>query len=37
MIYGASYVKLLMHENPLQGQVRGGWALEIETLLGPVI
>jgi hypothetical protein len=28
---------LLMRANPLRGQVGGGWALEIETFLGPVI
>jgi hypothetical protein len=27
---------LLMRANPLGGQVGGGWALEIETYLGPV-
>jgi len=27
---------LLMRANPLRGQVGGGWALEIETFLGPV-
>ncbi len=37
MIYTASYKMLLMRENPLRGQVGGGWALEIETFLGPVI
>ncbi len=26
----------LMHADPLRGQVGGGWALEIETFLGPV-
>jgi hypothetical protein len=26
----------LMWANPLQGQVGGGWAPEIETFLGPV-
>ncbi len=25
-----------MQANPLRGQVGGGWALEIETFLGPV-
>ncbi len=36
MIYTAPYVMLLMRANPLWGQVLGGWALEIETFLGPV-
>ncbi len=27
---------VLMREDPLRGQVGGGWALEIETFLGPV-
>jgi hypothetical protein len=31
MLYTAPYVILLMRENPLQGQVGGGWALEIKT------
>ncbi len=26
----------LMRADPLRGQVGGGWALEIESLLGPV-
>jgi hypothetical protein len=26
----------LMHADPLRGQVGWGWALEIETFLGPV-
>jgi hypothetical protein len=26
----------LMRANPLRGPVRGGWALEIESFLGPV-
>jgi hypothetical protein len=25
-----------LHADPLRGQVGGGWALEIETFLGPV-
>jgi hypothetical protein len=29
-------VMFLMQANPLRGQVAGGWALEIETFLGPV-
>jgi hypothetical protein len=33
-LYGP--VNLLMRENPLRGQVGGGWALEIETFLCPV-
>jgi hypothetical protein len=36
MIYTAPYVMLFMRANPLQGQVGGGRALEIETFLGPV-
>jgi hypothetical protein len=36
MIYTAPYVMLLMRPNPLRGQVGRDWALEIETLLGPV-
>ncbi len=35
MIYTAPYVMLLMRADKLQGQVGGGWALEIETFLGP--
>ncbi len=33
MIDMALYLILLMRENPLRGQVGGGWALEIETFL----
>jgi hypothetical protein len=29
-------VFVLMREDPLRGQVGGGWALEIESFLGPV-
>ncbi len=36
MIDTAPYSLLLMQANPLRGQVGGGWALEIETFLGPV-
>ncbi len=36
MICTALYVMLLTQENPLRGQVGGGWALEIETVLGLV-
>jgi hypothetical protein len=36
MIDSAPYTLLLMQANPLRGQVGGGWALEIETFLGPV-
>jgi hypothetical protein len=32
----ALYVMLLMRANPFRRQVGGGWALEIETFLGPV-
>ncbi len=35
MVSTAPYV-LLMRANTLRGQVRGGWALEIETFLVPV-
>ncbi len=31
MIYTAPYIMFLMRADPLQGQVGGGWALEIET------
>jgi hypothetical protein len=34
-LYGP-YVMLWMRENPLRGQVGGGWALEIQPFLGPV-
>ncbi len=36
MIFRAPYVMFWMHADPLRGQVGGGWALEIETFLGPV-
>ncbi len=36
MIYTSPYVIFLMSADPLRGQVGGGWALEIETFLGPV-
>jgi hypothetical protein len=36
MIYMAPYVMFLMRAGPLRGQVGGGWALKIETFLGPV-
>ncbi len=36
MIYRATYVMVLMRAAPLLWQVGGGWALEIEILLGPV-
>jgi hypothetical protein len=35
MINTAPYVMFLMRADPLRGQVGGGWALEIDTLLGP--
>jgi hypothetical protein len=35
LIYMALYAMLLIRANPLLGQVRGGWALEISTFLGP--
>jgi hypothetical protein len=34
--YTAPYVMFLMRADPLQGQMGGSWALEIETFLGPV-
>jgi hypothetical protein len=34
MIYTALYIMFLMGENPLLGQVGGGWALKISTFLG---
>ncbi len=36
MIYTAQYVMILVRADPLRGQVEGGWALVIETFLGPV-
>jgi hypothetical protein len=36
MIYMTPFEMLLMRANPLRGQVGEGWALEIETFLGPV-
>jgi hypothetical protein len=36
MIYTAPYVMFLTRANPLRGEGVGGWALEIETFLGPV-
>ncbi len=38
MIYTAPCVMLLKRrgQHPLRGQVWGGWALEIESFLGPV-
>jgi hypothetical protein len=36
MIYTEPYIMFWMCADPLQGQVGGGWALEIETFLGPV-
>jgi hypothetical protein len=36
MIYTALYVMFLMRADPLRGQVGRGWALEIETFLGPL-
>ncbi len=35
-IYTALCVMLLIRATPLRGQVGDGWALEIETFLGPV-
>ena len=36
MVYTAPCVMFFMRADPLRGQVGGGWALEIETFLGPV-
>jgi hypothetical protein len=36
MIYPAPCVMFWMQTDSLCGQVGGGWALEIETFLGPV-
>ncbi len=36
MIYTAPCVMFLMHADPLRRQVAGGWALKIESFLGPV-
>ncbi len=36
MIYTAPYIMFLMCADPLRGQAGGGWALEIDTFLGPV-
>ncbi len=36
MLYTAPCVMFLMRADTLRGQVGGGWALEIETFLGPV-
>ncbi len=36
VIYTALYVLLLIRATVLRGQAGGGWALEIETFLGPV-
>ncbi len=35
MLYTALCVMFLMRADPLRRQVRGGWALEIESFLGP--
>ncbi len=35
VIYASPHVMLLMRANPLRGRVGGGWAMEIETFLGP--
>ncbi len=37
MIYTAPCVMFLMQADTLHGQVGGGWALEMERFLGPVI
>jgi hypothetical protein len=36
IIYAAPCVMFLMRADPLRGQVGGGWAMEIESFLGPV-
>ncbi len=36
MIYTAPCIMVWMRAYPLRGQVGGGWALEIESFLGPV-
>jgi hypothetical protein len=36
MDYTAPCIMFWMRAYPLRGQVGGGWALEIESLLGPV-
>ncbi len=36
MIFTATHVIFLMRLDPLRGQVAGGWALEIDTFLGPM-
>jgi hypothetical protein len=36
MIYTAKCIMFWMRAYPLRGQVGGGWALEIESFLGPV-
>jgi len=36
IIYTAHCVMFLMRADPLRGQVEGGWAMEIESFLGPV-
>ncbi len=36
MIYTAPYLMFLIRADPLRGQVGRGWALEIETFLGPM-
>ncbi len=36
MIYTAPCIMFWMRANPLQGEVGGGWALELPSFLGPV-
>ena len=36
MIYTAPCIMFWMRAYPLRGQVGGGWALELESFLGPV-
>ncbi len=36
MIYTAPYIMFWMRAYPLQGEVGGGWGLELDSFLGPV-
>jgi hypothetical protein len=35
MVYMAPYLMILIGAIPIRAQVGGGWALEMETFLGP--